>query len=142
MVFTTSKQSKTTSKSTPSFTYYHHNPNYTFVGQALMTSFDEVMPIIRALPKNKNRQLIVPADYPKELNPIVLAPRFKRPTLLIVGEKDERTPVAMSKSILAMLPGEKEIWIVPKAEHGGANGPMQNFEVYNKKVLEFLNKYL
>ena len=113
-----------------------------FVGQALMTSFDEVMPIIRALPKNKNRQLIVPADYTKELNPIMLAPRFKRPTLLIVGEKDERTPVEMSKSILAMLPGEKEIWIVPKAEHGGANGPMQNFEVYNKKVLEFLNKYL
>jgi len=113
-----------------------------FVGQALMTSFEEVLPIIRNIPKNVGRNLIVPSDYPLDLNPINIAPNFKKATLLIVGENDERTPVWMSEKILKALPGKCEILIVPGATHGGPDGPTKDFKMYNKKIVEFLNRNL
>jgi len=113
-----------------------------FVGQALMTSFEEVLPIIRNIPKNVGRNLIVPSDYPLDLNPINIAPNFKKATLLIVGENDERTPVWMSEKILKTIPGKCEMWIVPGATHGGPDSPTKDFKLYNKKIVEFLNRNL
>ncbi len=113
-----------------------------FVGQALMTSFEEVIPTLRKIEKFKEKKLIVPADYPEELNPIELAPNFDKSTFLIVGEQDNRTPVWMSQKILKEIPSESEIWIVPDAVHGGPKGPTNDFKLYNEKILEFLNKYL
>ena len=113
-----------------------------FIGQALMTSFDDVLPLVKALPKNKDRKLIIPADYPKALFPISLATKFNKSTFLIVGENDERTPVWMSKKIFDLLPYNKELWIVNGAEHGGPNGPQKDFKIFNEKIVQFLNKYL
>lgn len=113
-----------------------------FVGQALMTSFKDVFPLLQSLPKNKGKNLVIPSDYPENLNPIALAPKFNKSTFLIVGESDIRTPVWMSMKIMKELPGNKELWIVPNAEHGGPNGPTRNFSLYNKQVLQFLNNYL
>ncbi|MCK9436136.1 MAG: S9 family peptidase, partial [Synergistaceae bacterium] len=113
-----------------------------FVGQALMTSFKEVIPTLRKIEKFKEKKLIVPSDYPEELNPIELAPKFDKSTFLIVGEKDDRTPVWMSKKIIEKMKGDTELWIVPEAGHGGPDGPTKNFELYNQKILEFLGKYL
>jgi uncharacterized protein len=113
-----------------------------FVGQSLMTSFEEVIPTLRKIEKFKDKRLIVPSDYPDELNPINIAPSFDKATFLIVGEKDDRTPVWMSKKIMKELPGKCELWIVPEAVHGGADGPTKNFDQYNKKILKFLDKYL
>jgi pimeloyl-ACP methyl ester carboxylesterase len=113
-----------------------------FVGQALMTSFKEVIPTLRKIEKFKEKKLIVSADYPNELNPIELAPKFDKSTFLIVGENDNRTPVWMSKQIMAKIPAESEIWIVPGATHGGPDGPTNDFKLYNKKILGFLDRYL
>lgn len=113
-----------------------------FVGQALMTSFKEVIPTLRKIEKFKEKKLIVPSDYPEELNPIELAPKFDKSTFLIVGEKDDRTPVWMSKKIIKKMKGDAEIWIVPEAVHGGPDGPTKNFNLYNQKILEFLDKHL
>lgn len=113
-----------------------------YIGQALMTSFKEVFPLIQNLPKNKGRNLIIPADYPESLNPIALAPTFTKSTFLIVGENDERTPVSMSQAILAKLPGKHELWIVPGATHGGPDGPTKDFDLYNRKVVDFLDQNL
>ena len=113
-----------------------------FIGQALMSSFKEVFPLIQNLPKNKGRNLIIPADYPESLNPISLAPTFAPSTFLIVGENDERTPVWMSQAILAKLPGKHELWIVPDASHGGPDGPTKDFDLYNRKIVDFLDRNL
>lgn len=113
-----------------------------YVGQALMTSFEEVIPTLRKIEKFKEKILIVPSDYPEELNPIELAPKFDKSTFLIVGEKDDRTPVWMSKKIIEKMKGDTELWIVPEAVHGGPDGPTKNFNLYNQKILEFMDKYL
>lgn len=86
--------------------------------------------------------MIVPDDYPKEQLPILLAPNYNKSTFLIVGEKDDRTPVWMSEKIYLMLPSNKELWIVEGAEHGGQKGPLKDFEVFHKRVLEFLEIHL
>ena len=72
-----------------------------FVGQALMTSFKEVIPTLRKI-----------------------------------------EPVWMSKKIIEKMKGDTELWIVPEAVHGGPDGPTKNFNLYNQKILEFMDKYL
>ncbi|MEA4966877.1 MAG: alpha/beta fold hydrolase [Bacteroidaceae bacterium] len=113
-----------------------------FVGIGLITSFDDVLPLLKQLQTHKDRNLIVPDDYPKELLPVNLAANYNKSTFLIVGEKDNRTPVWMSKKIYSLLPSKKELWIVEGAEHGGQNGPIKDFDLFNKRFIEFLDKNL
>ena len=113
-----------------------------FVGIGLITSFDDELPLLKQLQTHKDRNLIVPDDYPKELLPVNLAANYNKSTFLIVGEKDNRTPVWMSKKIYSLLPSKKELWIVEGAEHGGQNGPIKDFDLFNKKFIEFLDKNL
>ena len=106
----------------------------------LMTSFDEVLPVLKHALKARdgNRDLIVPHDYVKEIQPIYLAPTYKKATFLIVGELDDRSPVWMSEKIYAQLPGKKELWILEGAEHGGMKGPHRDFALLNQRIVEFL----
>lgn len=113
-----------------------------FIGIGLITSFDDVLPLLKQLQTNKDRNLIVPDGYPKELLPVNLAANYNKSTFLIVGEKDNRTPVWMSKKIYSLLPSKKELWIVEGAEHGGQNGPIKDFDLFNKRFIEFLDKNL
>ena len=113
-----------------------------FVGIGLITSFDDVLPLLKQLQTHKDRNLIVPDDYPKELLPVNLAANYNKSTFLIVGEKDNRTPVWMSKKIYSLLPSKKELWIVEGAEHGGQDGPIKDFDLFNKRFIEFLDKNL
>lgn len=113
-----------------------------FVGIGLITSFDDVLPLLKQLQTHKDRNLIVPDDYPKELLPVNLAANYNKSTFLIVGEKDNRTPVWMSKKIYSLLSSKKELWIVEGAEHGGQNGPIKDFDLFNKRFIEFLDKNL
>jgi len=112
-----------------------------FVGVGLITSFENVVPILKQL-QTKGRELIVPNDYPQELLPINLAPNYNKSTFLIVGEKDNRTPMWMSQKIYSLLPSKKELWIVEGAEHGGQYGPIKDFNLFNKRIIEFLDKNL
>lgn len=113
-----------------------------FVGIGLMTSFNEVVPILMQSQNKKENNLIVPTDYPIEQLPINLAPNYEKSVLLIVGERDNRSPVWMSEKIYSLLPSERELWIVEGAEHGGQKGPLRDFEVFHKRVLEFLENHL
>ena len=112
-----------------------------YVGRALMTSFDDVVQLLKKI--DPQRKFIAPDNYPKELLPVYAAKKVKTPVFLIVGEKDKRTPVWMSKKILSKLKGPKELWIVPNAEHGGANSPEAiAYPEFYIKVVDFYDKYL
>lgn len=74
-----------------------------FVSIGLMTSFEEVLPVLIKSQNKHESNLIVPDDYPKEMQPIYLATNYNKSTFLIVGEKDDRTPVWMSETIYSLL---------------------------------------
>jgi 3-oxoadipate enol-lactonase len=60
----------------------------------------------------------------------------KSPTLVIVGEQDAGTPVALSREIHAALPGS-ELVIIPSASH------LSNLEqptAFTRALATFLNK--
>ena len=78
-----------------------------FVAIGLMTSFAEVVPVLMKTQNKDKSNLKVPDDYPKELQPIYLSPKFNKSTFLIVGENDNRTPVWMSKKIYSLHPAKK-----------------------------------
>jgi fermentation-respiration switch protein FrsA (DUF1100 family) len=112
-----------------------------YVGRALLTSFADILPLLRKA--SPDRHFLAPENYPSELLPVNAAKKLSIPVFLIVGEKDNRTPVWMSKKIADELMGPKELWIVPNAEHGGMNGP--EFIAYPEffdKVAAFYGKYL
>jgi len=107
-----------------------------FAGRALITSFGDLLPLVRSL--MPERSFSAPADWPDSLDPIRAAERVRCPVLLIVGEKDPRTPPWMSERVAATLAGAKEIWIVPGAEHGGATAPeFTNYPEFFVRVREF-----
>ncbi len=112
-----------------------------YVGRALMTSFDEILPVLKkSLPE---RNFVAPEDYPEELLPINAAEKIDIPVFLIVGEKDNRTPVWMAKKIKKKLKGPKELWVVPDAEHSGMKGPeFINYPEFFDRVFLFFDKYL
>jgi len=110
-----------------------------YAGRALLTSFEDVMQLIKKL--SPQRDLRAPENYPKELLPINAASRINCPVFLIVGENDDRTPVWMSKKIYQKLKVEKKLWIVPNAAHGGGSGPeFKNFPDFFINLVEFFQK--
>lgn len=113
-----------------------------FVAIGLITTFEEVLPVLQQSTKKGLDQLIVPSDYPMQRQPRFLAPNFTKSTLLIVGENDNRSPVWMSEKVCALLPSQKELWVVEGAEHGGSKGPLRDFDVFHQRVLAFLASHL
>lgn len=112
-----------------------------YVGRALLTSFADILPILKNV--SPDRSFLAQENYPIELVPVNAAQKVSIPVFLIVGEKDNRTPVWMSKKIADKLKGPKELWIVPNAEHGGMNGPeFITYPEFFDKVAAFYGKYL
>ena len=62
------------------------------------------------------------------------------PIFFIHGEKDTFVPVEMVHELYEAANGEKELYIVPGAEHGNAYDA--DPEIYEKKVAEFLEPYM
>ena len=62
------------------------------------------------------------------------------PIFFIHGEKDTFVPVEMVHELYEAANGEKELYIVPDAEHGNAYDA--DPETYEKKVAEFLEPYM
>jgi uncharacterized protein len=112
-----------------------------YAGRALITSFDDVIPILKAI--KPDRDLFVPDDYPVRLQPINAAKNLDIPVFLIVGENDDRTPVWMSNKVMSELKGSRELWIVKGAGHGGGEGPEYiNYPEFFIRLVEFYDKYL
>ncbi|PQD96830.1 alpha/beta hydrolase [Pradoshia eiseniae] len=62
------------------------------------------------------------------------------PIFFIHGEKDTFVPLEMVHELYEAANGEKELYIVPGAEHGNAYNA--DPETYEKKVAEFLASYM
>jgi len=63
-------------------------------------------------------------------------PNIKVPTLIMVGQFDELTPPALSKSMKEKITNS-EMHIIPDAAH---LSNLENSEEFNRHLLEFLNK--
>ena len=112
-----------------------------FAGRALLTSFDDILPILHQL--DPKRDFHPPADYPADRMPVQAAQNVRAAVFLVVGEKDQRTPPWMSEKILALLKGPKELWIVPGAGHGGPSSPeFTNYPEFFERVAGFFNKHM
>jgi 3-oxoadipate enol-lactonase len=61
--------------------------------------------------------------------------RIQAPTLVIAGEKDVGTPVAMSKAIAEAIPGAK-LAVIPGAAHLSA---VEDPQAFNRLVADFLS---
>jgi alpha-beta hydrolase superfamily lysophospholipase len=110
-------------------------------GRALITSFNDVLPILKKLAPHRN--FVPPPNYPLELEPINAAEKINIPVFLIVGEKDNRTPVWMSEKIKSIIKNHCDLWIVPNAEHSGVNSPEWiASEEFFKRLTIFFKKYL
>jgi alpha-beta hydrolase superfamily lysophospholipase len=118
-----------------------HHEVAAFAGRAVLTSFDDVLPILHQLDPKRNFH--APSDYPTALLPIHVATKIGVPVLLVVGEKDPRTPPWMSEKVLSQLKGPKELWLVPGAGHGGASAPeFTNYPEFFDRVAGFFGKHL
>ena len=91
------------------------------VARAIPSSFADLLPTIA--PLDTTRHWYAPGDYPTELLPANATGRVTQAVLLIVGEKDVRTPPWMSEKVYRGLKGPRELWIVPGAGHGGMAAP-------------------
>ncbi len=112
-----------------------------FAGRALLTSFDDVLPILHQL--DPKREFQAPGDYPLACLPINAAPNIRVPVFLVVGENDPRTPPWMSETIMGQLKGTKELWIVPGAGHGGQEAPeFTNYPEFFDRAAAFFSKQL
>lgn len=107
------------------------------VTRGLITSFDDVIPILNKISPQK--KIKIPNNYPQELLPINCAKYIKSNVLLVVGQKDNRTPVIMSEKIFQLLEGKKKLIIVPGAGHGGKNAPEWVMKDFFKELKIFYN---
>lgn len=112
-----------------------------YIGRALITSLDDLVANLQKV--DPDRKFAIPGKYPEDLLPVQAADKVRTAVFLIVGEKDDRTPVWMSKEVYKKLKGPKELWIVPSAEHGGKKGPeMITYPKFFVKTLLFYDTYL
>ena len=108
-----------------------------YVGRALLTNFESSVKLLKQ--KRPERNIIIPENYPLDLLPERIAGKIEKPSFLIVGELDDITPVSMSLEIFNLLKGEKQLWVVKNATHGGAKGP--DFIDFKKFMLQLKTFY-
>lgn len=108
-----------------------------YVGRALLTNFETSVKFLKQ--KRPERNIIIPENYPLELMPEKIAEKIEKPSFLIVGELDDITPVSMSLEIFNLLKGEKQLWVVKNATHGGEKGP--DFIDFKKFMLQLKTFY-
>jgi dipeptidyl aminopeptidase/acylaminoacyl peptidase len=124
-------------------TAYKNSKIRCVVLRGLMTNFEDVLRVFTENKLVKYDKFITPKEYPNKICPINIASHFDKPSFLIVGENDNRTPVEMSKRIYELLPIEKELWIADGAGHGGAKAPeVKNKDEFLEKTIKFYKHYL
>ncbi|MDD2595743.1 MAG: alpha/beta fold hydrolase [Bacteroidales bacterium] len=106
------------------------------------TSFEDAIPLLKKLPKNIERNLIVPQDFPRDKMPIYIAPKFHKPIMVIVGSDDNRTPQWMAEKIISSVPDPtyKCLSVFEGAGHGGEQSPyFVDMERFISETIDFLN---
>lgn len=84
-------------------------------------------------------KLILKFDF-SQVSPFEAAEVIKTPLLLIHGNQDQQIPIENSRKIFSVAKDSAELWEVDGADHGEAY--FQEKELYEKKVLEFFEKWL
>jgi len=113
-----------------------------FAGRGLISTFADVIPILNKLfperpPKHR------PKGYPEDLEPLHAASAVKSAVLLVVGDKDDRTPPWMSQNVYDRLRSAKELWIIPNAEHSGMHAPEYiNYPEFFVRLASFFKEHL
>ena len=91
------------------------------------SSFEDAIPhLVKVHPKGKTeKNLLVPDDFPRSQMPAIVAPKFRKDILLVVGSEDNRTPQWMSEKIYNALPAgiNKKLSVYDGAGHGGTEFP-------------------
>ena len=91
------------------------------------SSFEDAIPhLVKVHPKGKTeKNLLVPDDFPRGQMPALVAPKFRKDILLVVGSEDNRTPQWMSEKIYNALPAgiNKKLSVYEGAGHGGTEFP-------------------
>ena len=91
------------------------------------SSFEDAIPhLVKVHPKGKTeKNLLVPDDFPRGQMPVLVAPKFSKDILLVVGSEDNRTPQWMSEKIYNALPAgiNKKLSVYEGAGHGGTEFP-------------------
>ena len=91
------------------------------------SSFEDAIPhLVKVHPKGKTeKNLLVPDDFPRSQMPALVAPKFRKDILLVVGSEDNRTPQWMSEKIYNALPAgiNKKLSVYDGAGHGGTEFP-------------------
>ena len=91
------------------------------------SSFEDAIPhLVKVHPKGKTENnLLVPDDFPRDQMPALVAPKFSKDILLVVGSEDNRTPQWMSENIYNALPAgiNKKLSVYEGAGHGGTEFP-------------------
>ena len=91
------------------------------------SSFEDAIPhLVKVHPKGKTeKNLLVPDDFPRDQMPALVAPKFRKDILLVVGSEDNRTPQWMSEKIYNALPAgiNKKLSVYDGAGHGGTEFP-------------------
>ena len=66
--------------------------------------------------------------------------RFRRPLLMMHGQRDGYIRPDMSQRLFAIARGPKEYWLIPGANHN--QGLHVAADEYHKRVRDFFDKYL
>lgn len=76
----------------------------------------------------------------KEASPLKQVEKARLPMFFIHGDQDTYVPTRMVYPLYEAKPGEKELWVVPGAEH--AVSYLENRTEYTDRVRNFVDKYL
>lgn len=122
----------------------HNNRNVTgCIVSGTPSSFEEVIPqLVKVHPKGKSEEnLLVPDDFPREQMPALIAPEFHKPILIVVGDKDDRTPRWMSEKIYHALPKDTDqrLSVYENAGHGGMDSPyFVDTQRWTQETIDFM----
>jgi hypothetical protein len=78
---------------------------------------------VKVHPKGKTeKNLLVPDDFPRGQMPVLVAPKFRKDILLVVGSEDNRTPQWMSEKIYNALPSPALLRYPPPKSSSSGGG--------------------
>lgn len=114
-------------------------------------ALDEVAEVCKGMNLKRSAKIIARAanvycnifskyDLKKDANPLGTMKNAKNPVLFVHGEKDMLVPFEMCSQLYDACPVPKDIFTVPDAEHAYCYYDAK--EEYEKKVKEFLGKYM
>lgn len=110
---------------------------------ASQSEVDIIPLLVKVHPKGKTESnMLVPDDFPREKMPFHLAPGFRKPILIIAGDKDKRTPLWMSGKIYDALPENIDKNFLCMQEPGTEARMLHTLSIWNAGWRKLLNLWI